>query len=143
MDFSPISLKYVSNFVDHDMSARLFLFSLLWSQRRSGLRGILKHVLKICIFLNPLVWCVLVWFGCGRQVGAMSSAVSARCEQGSEVRRCGRRVGLTASRCRCGKIFCVVHRLSEKHECEYDYRSNHLAKEDDLVSKMRCVADKI
>ncbi|XP_010257702.1 PREDICTED: zinc finger A20 and AN1 domain-containing stress-associated protein 6-like [Nelumbo nucifera] len=36
---------------------------------------------------------------------------------------CQKRVGLTGFKCRCGGIFCGVHRYSEKHGCSYDYRS--------------------
>ncbi|KAL6498655.1 Zinc finger A20 and AN1 domain-containing stress-associated protein 8 [Orobanche gracilis] len=41
-------------------------------------------------------------------------------------RRCGtckKRVGLTGFTCRCGSIFCAVHRYSDKHECTFDYRT--------------------
>ncbi|XP_004300251.1 PREDICTED: zinc finger A20 and AN1 domain-containing stress-associated protein 8-like [Fragaria vesca subsp. vesca] len=36
---------------------------------------------------------------------------------------CNKRVGLTGFSCRCGDLFCAVHRYPEKHECSYDYRS--------------------
>ncbi|GFQ04418.1 zinc finger a20 and an1 domain-containing stress-associated protein 4 [Phtheirospermum japonicum] len=36
---------------------------------------------------------------------------------------CNKRVGLTGFTCRCGSIFCSVHRYSDKHECQFDYRS--------------------
>ncbi|KAK6120788.1 hypothetical protein DH2020_045464 [Rehmannia glutinosa] len=51
-------------------------------------------------------------------------------EKGEEIRegpkRCGtcrKRVGLTGFNCRCGSIFCSVHRYSDKHECPFDYRT--------------------
>lgn len=36
---------------------------------------------------------------------------------------CKKRVGLTGFTCRCGNIFCAVHRYSDKHECPFDYRA--------------------
>jgi len=36
---------------------------------------------------------------------------------------CRKRVGLTGFSCRCGDLFCAVHRYSDKHNCPYDYRT--------------------
>ncbi|XP_059646331.1 zinc finger A20 and AN1 domain-containing stress-associated protein 8-like [Cornus florida] len=36
---------------------------------------------------------------------------------------CRKRVGLTGFNCRCGNLFCAVHRYSDKHDCPFDYRS--------------------
>ncbi|KAI3444990.1 hypothetical protein Pfo_001655 [Paulownia fortunei] len=59
-----------------------------------------------------------------------SSSASPASEKSEEVKegpnRCGtcrKRVGLTGFNCRCGSIFCAVHRYSDKHECPFDYRS--------------------
>lgn len=49
---------------------------------------------------------------------------------------CRRRVGLTGFSCRCGNLFCSVHRYSDKHECPFDYRSaaqDAIAKANPLV----------
>lgn len=35
---------------------------------------------------------------------------------------CRKRVGLTGFHCRCGNIFCALHRYSDKHACPFDYR---------------------
>ncbi|KAJ8274165.1 hypothetical protein COCON_G00087900 [Conger conger] len=35
---------------------------------------------------------------------------------------CRKKVGLTGFDCRCGNLFCAVHRYSDKHDCPYDYR---------------------
>lgn len=39
---------------------------------------------------------------------------------------CRKKVGLTGSKtgfeCRCGGLFCAIHRYSDKHECSFDYR---------------------
>ncbi|KAI3676669.1 hypothetical protein L1987_86281 [Smallanthus sonchifolius] len=36
---------------------------------------------------------------------------------------CRKRVGLTGFSCRCGNVFCSVHRYSDKHNCQFDYRT--------------------
>lgn len=36
---------------------------------------------------------------------------------------CKKRVGLTGFNCRCGNLFCAMHRYSDKHECPFDYRT--------------------
>ncbi|XP_043112059.1 AN1-type zinc finger protein 4 [Puntigrus tetrazona] len=37
---------------------------------------------------------------------------------------CGKKTGLATSyECRCGNIFCSMHRYSETHDCSYDYKS--------------------
>jgi len=35
---------------------------------------------------------------------------------------CRKKVGLTGFECRCGGLYCSVHRYSDKHECKFDYR---------------------
>ncbi|WP_408611413.1 AN1-type zinc finger protein, partial [Bowmanella yangjiangensis] len=36
---------------------------------------------------------------------------------------CRKRVGLTGFNCRCGNLYCVLHRYSDKHDCKFDYRT--------------------
>ncbi|KAH6555607.1 hypothetical protein KP509_1Z114100 [Ceratopteris richardii] len=36
---------------------------------------------------------------------------------------CRRRVGLAGFKCRCGNLFCPVHRYSEEHNCTFDYKA--------------------
>ncbi|KAL0271803.1 UNVERIFIED_CONTAM: hypothetical protein PYX00_008788 [Menopon gallinae] len=35
---------------------------------------------------------------------------------------CRKKLGLTGFECRCGGLFCAVHRYSDKHDCQFDYR---------------------
>lgn len=35
---------------------------------------------------------------------------------------CRKRVGLTGFSCKCGNLFCSMHRYSDKHDCPFDYR---------------------
>ncbi|XP_008422823.1 AN1-type zinc finger protein 5-like [Poecilia reticulata] len=41
---------------------------------------------------------------------------------------CRKKVGLTGFGCRCGNLFCGVHRYSDKHDCPYDYKADAAAK---------------
>ncbi|KAJ7529105.1 hypothetical protein O6H91_15G034100 [Diphasiastrum complanatum] len=36
---------------------------------------------------------------------------------------CRKRIGLTGFKCRCGDVFCALHRYSEKHSCTFDYKT--------------------
>ncbi|WVZ79409.1 hypothetical protein U9M48_026989 [Paspalum notatum var. saurae] len=36
---------------------------------------------------------------------------------------CRKRVGLTGFNCRCGNLYCALHRYSDKHDCKFDYRT--------------------
>ncbi|KAG7476274.1 hypothetical protein MATL_G00081210 [Megalops atlanticus] len=42
--------------------------------------------------------------------------------------QCRKKVGLTGFDCRCGNLFCGLHRYSDKHGCPYDYRAEAAAK---------------
>ncbi|XP_073008234.1 zinc finger A20 and AN1 domain-containing stress-associated protein 6-like [Typha latifolia] len=35
---------------------------------------------------------------------------------------CNKKVGLMGFKCRCGEVLCSVHRYSDKHNCDFDYR---------------------
>ena len=35
---------------------------------------------------------------------------------------CKKKVGLTGFTCRCGGLFCSLHRYSEEHACDFDYK---------------------
>ncbi|VDP55631.1 unnamed protein product [Schistosoma curassoni] len=37
---------------------------------------------------------------------------------------CHKRVGLTGFSCRCGGLYCSIHRYSDAHNCSYDYRES-------------------
>ncbi|KAJ7521303.1 hypothetical protein O6H91_19G046800 [Diphasiastrum complanatum] len=49
--------------------------------------------------------------------GASPSRPRTRCFS------CHKRVGLTGFKCRCGDIFCSLHRYSDTHECSFDYKA--------------------
>lgn len=35
---------------------------------------------------------------------------------------CKKKVGLTGFECRCGGLYCSMHRYSDKHQCSFDYK---------------------
>lgn len=37
---------------------------------------------------------------------------------------CRKKVGLTGFQCRCGGLFCSVHRYSDMHHCTFDYKEH-------------------
>ncbi len=49
---------------------------------------------------------------------------------------CKKRLKLTDVECRCGHIFCAVHRLPATHDCRFDYKSlgrERIAKENQAI----------
>ena len=36
---------------------------------------------------------------------------------------CNKKIGLTGFTCRCGGLFCGIHRYTDKHECNFDYKA--------------------
>ncbi|MBA0669120.1 hypothetical protein Goklo_001969 [Gossypium klotzschianum] len=36
---------------------------------------------------------------------------------------CNKRVGLTGFKCRCGMVFCGIHRYPEEHGCKFDFKA--------------------
>ncbi|XP_054252331.1 AN1-type zinc finger protein 5-like [Indicator indicator] len=54
---------------------------------------------------------------------------------------CRKKIGLTGFDCRCGNLFCAIHRYSDMHACPYDYKAEaaeKIRKENPVV-----VAEKI
>lgn len=35
---------------------------------------------------------------------------------------CNKKIGLTGFECRCGGLYCGIHRYSDKHDCTFNYR---------------------
>lgn len=58
---------------------------------------------------------------------------------------CRKRVGLTGYKCRCGSTFCSIHRYSDKHECQFDYKNagRDAIAEANPVIKAEKLSDKI
>ena len=54
---------------------------------------------------------------------------------------CRKKVGLTGFKCRCGPIFCALHRHSYQHSCSFDYKA--LGREELEKRNPKVVAAKI
>jgi type IV secretory pathway VirB10-like protein len=54
---------------------------------------------------------------------------------------CKKKVGLTGFMCRCGGLYCGLHRYSDKHECTFDYKE--LAQEQIRKANPVIVAQKV
>jgi len=54
---------------------------------------------------------------------------------------CKKKVGLTGFTCRCGGLFCSIHRYSDKHQCNFDYKA--LGAEEISKSNPVIVAQKV
>eukprot|EP00698_Gefionella_okellyi_P009290 TRINITY_DN2355_c0_g1_i2.p1 TRINITY_DN2355_c0_g1~~TRINITY_DN2355_c0_g1_i2.p1 ORF type:complete len:163 (-),score=17.85 TRINITY_DN2355_c0_g1_i2:58-492(-) len=50
--------------------------------------------------------------------------------------RCRANVGFTGIACHCGFVFCGKHRLSEKHNCKFDYKTAGRAQLEKLNPQM-------
>ncbi|KAF3787250.1 Zinc finger A20 and AN1 domain-containing stress-associated protein 8 [Nymphaea thermarum] len=59
------------------------------------------------------------------EVGASSDDSVDKPKEGpNRCNSCKKRVGLTGFRCKCGELFCAVHRHFEKHNCKFDYKAH-------------------
>jgi len=54
---------------------------------------------------------------------------------------CKKKVGLTGFACRCGGMFCGIHRYSDKHDCTFDYGA--LGKSEIAAANPVIVAEKV
>ena len=36
---------------------------------------------------------------------------------------CKKKLGIIKMSCKCGKFFCIIHRLPENHNCTYDFET--------------------
>merc|ERR1712130_1035198 len=54
---------------------------------------------------------------------------------------CKKKVGLTGFACRCGGMYCGIHRYSDKHSCTFDYGA--LGKSEIVAANPVIVAEKV
>lgn len=62
---------------------------------------------------------------CSSLPGSFSDPSSPMSEANKKKNRCAecsKKVGLTGFECRCGGMFCPVHRYSDMHKCSFDYK---------------------
>eukprot|EP00030_Apusomonadida_sp_AF-17_P007728 a842913_191.p2 GENE.a842913_191~~a842913_191.p2 ORF type:complete len:166 (-),score=42.85 a842913_191:281-724(-) len=66
----------------------------------------------------------------GASVSSKSDKKKNKCSQ------CKKKVGLHGFKCKCGSVFCAMHRYADAHACTYDYRAEareHLEKANPAV----------
>ena len=54
---------------------------------------------------------------------------------------CKKRIKITDYPCKCGNIYCKIHKSVENHECKYDYRETGL--KDKKIEEMKCLSNKV
>merc|ERR1712126_577607 len=54
---------------------------------------------------------------------------------------CKKMIGLTGFTCRCGGMYCGIHRYSDKHNCDFDY--NAMGKAQIAAANPVIVAEKV
>jgi len=61
----------------------------------------------------------------GEQAGisAETTPTSSPQKQKNRCDICRKKVGLTGFDCRCGGVFCGIHRYSDTHNCSFDYKA--------------------
>ena len=52
---------------------------------------------------------------------------------------CKKKTKLMSFKCKCGKTFCIKHRLPETHNCTF----TDFVNKDDLKEKLECKSDKL
>jgi len=45
--------------------------------------------------------------------------------------------------CKCNKYFCPLHRMCEKHQCEYNFEEEKKRLYQSRIDNMKCVASKM
>lgn len=82
----------------------------------------------------------------GSEVLAVTKSPTEEDEQDKKPKKnrchtCKKKVGLTGFPCRCGGLFCSIHRYSDKHHCTFNYKEmaqEHIRKHNPVI-----VAEKI
>ncbi|ESN93789.1 hypothetical protein HELRODRAFT_180659 [Helobdella robusta] len=59
---------------------------------------------------------------CSEAVGSETSARKSNETKRNKCNICKKKVGLTGFGCRCGGLFCGLHRYSDTHACTFDYK---------------------
>ncbi|NXE16202.1 ZFAN5 protein, partial [Lophotis ruficrista] len=59
----------------------------------------------------------------GRKAGEGKTASEKPKQKKNRCFTCRKKIGLTGFDCRCGNLFCAIHRYSDMHACPYDYKA--------------------
>ncbi|NXL68486.1 ZFAN5 protein, partial [Chordeiles acutipennis] len=77
----------------------------------------------------------------GRPTAEVKTASEKPKQKKNRCFTCRKKIGLTGFDCRCGNLFCAIHRYSDMHACPYDYKAEaaeKIRKENPIV-----IAEKI
>ncbi|KAK6936356.1 Zinc finger, AN1-type [Dillenia turbinata] len=82
----------------------------------------------------------------GKGISSLSVAESSVNGVNSKAKKnrcmgCNKRVGLTGFQCRCGGVFCGLHRYPEEHSCGFDHKAN--ARKNLKIEDLACKGDKL
>jgi len=55
---------------------------------------------------------------------SLDSASPGKLKKRNRCYSCRKKVGLTGFECRCGGLYCGIHRYSDKHNCTFDYKAD-------------------
>merc|ERR1719431_1697587 len=95
---------------------------------------------------TPTVPCIPISSGTEQKsedslMGGGGMGVAGLSDDKDSKKGCKKKVGLTGFTCRCGGLFCSIHRYSDKHECGFDYKA--LGAEEISKSNPVVVAQKV
>jgi predicted nucleic acid binding AN1-type Zn finger protein len=54
---------------------------------------------------------------------------------------CNKKLKITDMSCKCGKIFCKIHKFPEDHKCEFNYNSEEIKRK--TIESLECKSSKI
>ena len=54
---------------------------------------------------------------------------------------CNKKLKITDMSCKCGKIFCKIHKFPEDHKCEFNYNSEEIKRK--TIESLECKSLKI
>jgi len=60
-----------------------------------------------------------------RCVRAFASAPRIRQKNKTRCWQCNKKIGITGIDCKCGFIFCGIHRYPSEHACQFDHKGRH------------------
>lgn len=54
---------------------------------------------------------------------------------------CNKKLKITDMSCKCGKIFCKIHKFPEDHKCEFNYNSEEIKRK--TIENLECKSTKV
>ena len=54
---------------------------------------------------------------------------------------CNKKLKITDISCKCGKIFCKIHKFPEDHKCDFNYNSEEIKRK--TIESLECKSTKV